>query len=45
MARGNLRDEFYRIRRDLAGALLRGRGKTQPVEAFEERIEAALEQD
>jgi glutamate dehydrogenase len=35
MARGNLRDEFYRIRRDLAASLLRGRGKTPPVEAFE----------
>src|SRR5690606_15786748 len=35
MARGNLRDEFYRIRRELSATRLRGRGKTPPVEAFE----------
>ena len=35
LARGNLRDEFYRIRRDLAAKLLRGRGKTGPEQAFE----------
>jgi glutamate dehydrogenase len=35
LARSNLRDEFYRIRRDLATILVRGRGKTGPVETFE----------
>jgi glutamate dehydrogenase len=35
LARSNLRDEFYRIRRDLAAKLLRDRGKTGPERAFE----------
>ncbi len=35
LARSNLRDEFYRIRRDLAASLVRGRGKTGPVQSFE----------
>jgi glutamate dehydrogenase len=34
MARSNLREEFYRIRRDLAATLLRGRSK-DPVETFD----------
>jgi len=32
MARSHLRDEFYRIRRDLASQLLSRRGKTDPAE-------------
>ena len=32
MARSNLRDEFYRIRRDLASQLLTRRGKTDPAD-------------
>jgi len=32
MARSNLRDEFYHIRRDLASQLLSRRGKTDPAE-------------
>ncbi len=32
MARSNLRDEFYHIRRDLAAQLLKRRGKTDPVD-------------
>jgi glutamate dehydrogenase len=35
LARSNLRDEFYRIRRDLSANLLRGRSKAEPVEMFE----------
>lgn len=35
LARSNLRDEFYRIRRDLAAKLLRGRGKAGPERAFD----------
>jgi glutamate dehydrogenase len=35
LARSNLRDEFYRIRRDLSASLVRGRGKADPIQAFE----------
>jgi glutamate dehydrogenase len=35
VARSNLRDEFYRLRRELAGALLRRRGNKSPAEVFE----------
>jgi glutamate dehydrogenase len=35
LARSNLRDEFYRIRRDLAAALIRGRSKAGPEAMFE----------
>jgi glutamate dehydrogenase len=36
LARSNLRDEFYRIRRDLSASLLRAHGKSGPEELFEE---------
>jgi glutamate dehydrogenase len=36
LARSNLRDEFYRIRRDLSASLLRAHGKSSPEELFEE---------
>jgi glutamate dehydrogenase len=35
LARSNLRDEFYRIRRDLTAALLRARGKASLEARFE----------
>ena len=35
LARSNLRDEFYRIRRDLSSILLRGPGKGKPEKLFE----------
>ncbi len=35
LARSNLRDEFYRIRRDLAATLIRSRGKAGPEALFE----------
>jgi len=35
MARGNLRDEFYAVRRDLAARLLRSRVRLTPVKLFE----------
>ena len=34
-ARSNLRDEFYRVRRGLAGDLLQSRSKLEPVQVFE----------
>jgi glutamate dehydrogenase len=36
LARSNLRDEFYRIRRDLSSSLLRTRAKSDPEKLFEE---------
>ena len=35
MARGNLRDEFYAVRRELSLKLLRGSGRANPVRLFE----------
>lgn len=35
LARSNLRDEFYRIRRDLSATLIRGRSKAGPETMFE----------
>ncbi len=35
LARSNLRDDFYRIRRDFATVLLSGRSRKTPEEAFE----------
>ena len=34
-ARGNLRDEFYAVRRELAGRLLRTRSRVAPTRLFE----------
>ncbi|RLA30899.1 MAG: NAD-glutamate dehydrogenase [Gammaproteobacteria bacterium] len=35
LARSNLRDDFYRIRRDFVTNLLGGRGRRKPVEVFD----------
>jgi len=35
LARSNLRDEFYQLRRDLVGLLLNSRSKKSPLELFE----------
>jgi glutamate dehydrogenase len=35
IARSNLRDEFYKVRRDLSASLLKNRGKAKPVELFD----------
>ncbi len=35
MARGNLRDEFYAVRRELSIKLLRGSGRANPVRLFD----------
>ncbi|MGH8223750.1 MAG: NAD-glutamate dehydrogenase, partial [Woeseiaceae bacterium] len=35
MARSNLRDEFYLIRRDLSTSLLKHRGEAKPIDVFE----------
>ena len=40
MARGNLRDDFYASRRELAGKLLSGRGNRQPLKRFNDWIDA-----
>jgi len=39
IARSNLRDDFYRIRRDIATDLLSGRSRGTPVEVFERWME------
>ena len=39
IARSNLRDEFYRIRRDLSSTLLNRGGKSKPVRIFETWLE------
>jgi glutamate dehydrogenase len=43
MARSNLRDEFYRLRRNLAGTLLGGRKRKTPVAAFEDWTEKNIQ--
>jgi glutamate dehydrogenase len=35
IARSNLRDEFYQVRRDLSATLLKRRSKAKPVDVFE----------
>ncbi len=39
IARGNLRDDFYRIRRDFVIDLLNGRGRGKPIEIFHRWME------
>ena len=39
IARSNLRDDFYRIRRDIATDLLSGRNRGTPLEVFERWME------
>jgi glutamate dehydrogenase len=39
IARSNLRDEFYQVRRELSAALLKRRSKSKPVEVFETWLE------
>ena len=39
IARSNLRDDFYRIRRDIATDLLSGRSRGTPLEVFERWME------
>jgi glutamate dehydrogenase len=39
IARSNLRDEFYRLRRDLSASLLKRRSKLEPIDLFEAWLE------
>jgi glutamate dehydrogenase len=39
IARSNLRDEFYRVRRELSAALLQQKSTNKPVEVFESWLE------